>query len=194
MRRALVRGGELRGPVLARRDRDRADPRVVGAFDVPRRVADEGDLGQRRVAGAAPGEHYQVRSILRLATEGAGARREEAVEAQARHSCARDQLPDSSEGRGRGFVPARQASRPCGAPPASEGSACARGAGRRAPRTRAPTSEPGVDRGALEAFAEQEVAEALHRCLARPVIGACEALLGQLVAQTSRTLSTSAST
>jgi len=58
----------------------------------------------------------------------------------------------------------------------------------------APTSEPGVDRGALEAFAEQEVAEALHRCLARPVIGAREALLGQLVAQTSRTLSTSAST
>lgn len=45
----------------------------------------------------------------------------------------------------------------------------------------APAREPGVDRGAVEPFAQEEVPQALHRGFARPVLGAREALLGQLV-------------
>jgi hypothetical protein len=46
----------------------------------------------------------------------------------------------------------------------------------------APACKAGVDRVALEAFAEEKVPEALRRGLTGPVLGAREALLGQFVA------------
>ena len=67
-------------------------PAIVGAGDVPRRVADEDDLRQRRAPGAPACELDQVRPLLGLAAEGAGALREEAVEGQAPHPRAGDGL------------------------------------------------------------------------------------------------------
>jgi hypothetical protein len=127
-------------------------------------------------------ERDQVLACLRLAAERPGAGREEAREPEALHPRPRDGLRVPRQerevvaggerlerlGRSRCRLPVR---------------------GRR-PREQlhvalgedgAPPAELRVDRRPLEPFAEQQVAQALHRGLAGTVLGAGEAVLGQAV-------------